>query len=342
MEISIETINLTKIFKVRKSGALFKRSFLRRKVVQSITAVDSVNLKIEKGEIFGLLGPNGAGKTTLIQMLCTILTPTGGTTLINGFDIKKDDFEVRKQIGAMIGSGQKGLYQRLTGRDNLEFYATIYGLPRANRKIRIRQVLDFFDIGERVDDQVQKFSTGMQRQLALCKVLLPDPPILLLDEPTAGLDVKTSRKIMQLLRRINQEQEKTILLTTHYLHEADKLCDRVAIINKGKIMSCASPRIVKESVMGSDSFEISFTYLASNIFEALSKTSGLIKWERVTNDTILRYCTLRCHIVRAESTLPAIIETILKNGGKIRNLVRQEHSLEDAYMSIIESQEETA
>ncbi|HEV2193851.1 MAG TPA: ATP-binding cassette domain-containing protein [Nitrosopumilaceae archaeon] len=246
MKFSIETIDLTKVFTVRKddSGSFVRR--FRRGGTESIVAVDNVNLKIREGEIFGLLGPNGSGKTSITRMLCTVLTPTSGTALVNGFDVREDDLEVRKQIGVMISSGRKGLSQRLSAWNNLEFYGALYGLPRDKRVERIKFLLDFFRIKERAHDQVQRFSTGMQRRLSLCKVLLPDSPILLLDEPTLGLDVETTWKIGELLKKINKEQKKTILLTTHHLSEAEKLCDRVAIINKGKVLTCASPQILKD------------------------------------------------------------------------------------------------
>ena len=246
MEFSIETIGLTKVFTVRNDGSgSFVRLF-RRERAESIVAVDNVSLKIREGEIFGLLGPNGSGKTSIVKMLCTVLTPTSGTALVNGFDIRKDDLEVRNQIGVMISSGRKGLHQRLNAWDNLEFYGALYGLPRYKSVERIKFLLDFFGIKERAHDQVQKFSTGMQRRLSLCKVLLNDSPILLLDEPTSGLDVETTWKIVELLKKVNREQKKTILLTTHRLSEAEKVCDRVAIINKGKVLTCTTPQILKD------------------------------------------------------------------------------------------------
>lgn len=246
MEFAIETIDLTKVFEVRKEGAGSFTRFFGREHNESIVAVDKVSLKIREGEIFGLLGPNGSGKTSIVKMLCTVVTPTSGTALVNGFDVRKNNLEVRKQIGVMISSGWRGLHQRISAWDNLDFYGTLYGLSRNRRVERIKFLLDFFGIKERAHDQVQKFSTGMQRRLVLCKVLVPDSPILLLDEPTLGLDVEATWKIGELLKKINREQKKTILLTTHHLSEAEKLCDRVAIINKGRVLTCATPQILKD------------------------------------------------------------------------------------------------
>jgi ABC-2 type transport system ATP-binding protein len=246
MEFPIQTINLTKVFEVRKDGASSFARLFRKGRTESIVAVDNVDLKIREGEIFGLLGPNGSGKTSIIRMLCTVTTPTSGTALVNGFDVQKDSLQARRQIGVMISSGRRGLHQRLSAWNNLEFYGSLYGLSRDRRIERIKSLLDFFGMSEWAHDQVQKFSTGMQRRLVLCKVLLPDSPILLLDEPTVGLDVETTWKIGEFLKKINREQKKTILLTTHHLSDAEKLCDRVAIINKGHVLACASPKILKD------------------------------------------------------------------------------------------------
>ena len=242
MEAAIDTRGLTRVFRVRKDNSGSSGGFLRKKGrVDSIVAVDNVNLKIKTGEFFGLLGPNGAGKSAFVRMISTVLTPTRGTAYVNGYDVRHDDFEVRKQLGVVIASGWNVLYQRLSGWDNLDFYGTLYGIPKARRIERSRMLLDYLGIGDRAHDQVQKSSTGMQRRLVLCKTLLPDSPILLLDEPTVGLDVDTTRKFGELLKKINREQGKTILLTTHHLSEAERLCDRVAILKKGKIVACDTP-----------------------------------------------------------------------------------------------------
>jgi ABC-2 type transport system ATP-binding protein len=242
MGSAIETVGLTRVFQVRKDDPASSRRIFRKKGrLDSIVAVDNVNLKIRTGEFFGLLGPNGAGKSAFVRMLSTVLTPTRGTAYVNGYDVRKEDLEVRKQLGVVIASGWNVLYQRLSGWDNLDFYGALYGIPKAKRIERSKFLLDYLGIGERAHDQVQKASTGMQRRLVLCKTLLPDSPILLLDEPTVGLDVDTTRKFGELLKKISREQQKTILLTTHHMSEAERLCDRVAILKKGKIVACDTP-----------------------------------------------------------------------------------------------------
>jgi ABC-2 type transport system ATP-binding protein len=264
MEVAIETRGLTRVFQVRKDDLTSRRRLFRKKGrMDSIVAVDNVNLKIKTGEFFGLLGPNGAGKSAFVRMLSTVLTPTRGSAWVNGFDVRKDDFEVRRQLGVVIASGWNVLYQRLSGWDNLDFYGALYGIPREKRVERAKFLLDFLGIGERAHDQVQKSSTGMQRRLVLCKALLPDSPILLLDEPTVGLDVDTTRKFGELLRKVNREQNKTILLTTHHMSEAERLCDRVAILKKGKVVACDTPDRLRGET-GEQSLENAYVTIVGN------------------------------------------------------------------------------
>jgi ABC-2 type transport system ATP-binding protein len=263
MDSAIETVGLTRVFRVRNDDGSFRRIAGRKGRMDSIVAVDNVNLKIRTGEFFGLLGPNGAGKSALVRMLSTVLTPTRGTAYVNGYDVRHEDFEVRKQLGVVIASGWNVLYQRLSGWDNLDFYGALYGIPKARRMERAKFLLDYLGIGERAHDQVQKSSTGMQRRLVLCKALLPDSPVLLLDEPTVGLDVDTTRRFGELLKKINREQKKTILLTTHHMSEAERLCDRVAILKKGKIVACDTPERLRGKT-GEQSLENAYVTIVGN------------------------------------------------------------------------------
>src|SRR6267143_1557035 len=263
MDSAIETVGLTRVFRVRNDNGSFRRTAGRKGRMDSIVAVANVNLKIRTGEFFGLLGPNGAGKSALVRMLSTVLTPTRGTAYMNGYDVRHEDFEVRKQLGVVIASGWNVLYQRLCGWDNLDFYGALYGIPKARRMERAKFLLNYLGIGERAHDQVQKSSTGMQRRLVLCKALLPDSPVLLLDEPTVGLDVDTTRRFGELLKKINREQKKTILLTTHHMSEAERLCDRVAILKKGKIVACDTPDRLRGKT-GEQSLENAYVTIVGN------------------------------------------------------------------------------
>jgi len=221
----IQTINLTKRY-------------------GELKAVDNINLNIRKGEIFGLLGPNGAGKTTLIHMLCTILSPTSGTALITGLDIIKEPDRVRKSIGIVFQDPSSD--DDLTAYENMEFHAMIYDIPV--EKENILEHLKLVELDEKANNFVKTFSGGMKRRLEITRGLLHHPDVLFLDEPTLGLDTQTRHKIWDYIREIANEKEMTIILTTHYMEEADSICDRIAIIDEGKIKVVDSPKEMKNNL----------------------------------------------------------------------------------------------
>lgn len=207
-------------------------------------ALDQVNLKVKDGELFGLLGPNGAGKTTFIKILCTLILPTNGTAIINGFDVVKDREAVIKSIGVMLPE-MRGFYWRLKGRENLEIYSRLYGVKQS--KERVREVISL--VGLSKDDgekRYQKYSSGMKQKLALAKALLPDPDLLLMDDLTQGVDIQTAINIRRFIQEdLSRGKGKTILFTTHNLLEAERLCDRIAIIDNGKIRVVGTPDEIK-------------------------------------------------------------------------------------------------
>ncbi len=213
-----------------------------------ITAVDSLDLGIEEGEIFGLLGPNGAGKTTLISILCTILKPTSGRAWVNGFDIVKDSAKVRKSIGIVFQ--QPSVDDLLTGRENLAMHNLLFGVPREIRKRRINEVLSLVNLEKRADDLVNTYSGGMRRRLELARGIMHHPKILFLDEPTLGLDPQTREHIWEYIEDLAEKERMTVMLTTHYMEEAEQLCDRIAIIDYGKIVALDSPQMLKNRVAG--------------------------------------------------------------------------------------------
>jgi ABC-2 type transport system ATP-binding protein len=229
LQNSIETFDLTKQFKDTK-------------------AVDHLNMRIKQGEIFGLLGPNGAGKTTTISMLCTILKPTEGTATINGYDILKDPHNVRKSIGIVFQ--EPSVDDILTGRENLRLHAMWYSVPREIRDKRIDEVLELVGLEKRQNSLVKTYSGGMRRRLELARGLLHLPKVLFLDEPTLGLDPQTRERIWEYIEDMSKQREMTIVLTTHYMEEADRLCNRIAIIDEGRIVVMDSPLSLKESVGG--------------------------------------------------------------------------------------------
>lgn len=230
--------NLTKVYEFKK---------------KRIKAIDHLNLNIGKGEIFGLLGPNGAGKTTTVKLLSTLLYPTEGTAYIKGYDIKKDSRRIRTLIGVIFSSQM--IYHRLTGRANLEFFGDIYGV--SNLQKRIEELAEFFEMREWLDFPVEGYSKGMKLKLALMRGLIHDPEILFLDEPTLGLDPSMALKLRAKIKELKAEG-KTIFLTTHYMIEAENLCDRIAILNKGKLVAIDTPKGLQRKIPGRNVLEVEF------------------------------------------------------------------------------------
>jgi len=213
-----------------------------------LLAVDSLNLGIDEGEIFGLLGPNGAGKTTTLSMLATLLKPTDGTARVNGYDIKAQPAEVRRSIGIVFQDPSSD--DILTGRENLYLHALMFGVPKGERGKRIDYVLGLVDLKDRANDIVKKYSGGMRRRLELARGLLHNPRILFLDEPTLGLDPQTREHIWAYIENLVKSENVSVIITTHYMDEADRLCNRVAIIDHGKVVALDRPSVLKSRVGG--------------------------------------------------------------------------------------------
>ena len=216
------------------------------KVYGDFTAVDSINLKVPRNSVYGVLGPNGAGKTTLISMLCTILHPTSGSATVNGFDVMKNSKEVRKSIGVVFQS--RALDDILTGREHLEMHAALYGVPNEFKEKEDRRSPESIALGDKADEFTKTYSGGMKRRLEIGRGLIHHPKVLFLDEPTLGLDPQTRESIWEYIQKLNNEEDITVLMSTHYMDEADKLCDEIAIINKGHIIKSDSPKNLKQEL----------------------------------------------------------------------------------------------
>jgi ABC-2 type transport system ATP-binding protein len=238
---AIEVHGLTKVFD-RKRERGWKA--LLPKPKETILAVDHVDLEVREGELFGLLGPNAAGKTTLVKLLATLLLPTSGTGSIAGLDIVRDADAVRRKVGVVLG-GDRALYWRLTARENLWYFSQLYNMADAKAKPRIQELLGVVGLADRADERVENYSKGMKQRLHIARGLLHDPSILLLDEPTIGLDPHAARSLRALVRDLVDAHGRTVVLTTHYMYEADELSDRVAIITKGRIVACDTPGALK-------------------------------------------------------------------------------------------------
>jgi ABC-2 type transport system ATP-binding protein len=220
------------------------------------TAVDGVSFVVESGEVFGLLGPNGAGKSTLIRMLTTLLPPTSGTAVINGFDIIRQSNEVRRAIGVIPQAMTSDL--ELSVEENLIIFAKLYGVPRTRRVKLIDELLEAVELKEWRHAPVRHLSGGMRRRVEIARGLVHEPRVFFLDEPTTGLDPVSRTNVWDMLRRVKEQRDLTVLITTHYMDEADKLCDRIAIVDHGKLAALDSPLMLKASVPGTNSVEVSF------------------------------------------------------------------------------------
>ena len=241
----IETQNLTKHYpRVRSYRELLRHPFEK----SHVHALESVTLRVDRGELFVLLGPNGAGKTTLIKILATLILPTSGTALIDGLDVLTHEKEVRKRIGYVVAD-ERSFYWRLTGRANLAFFATLNNIDPADAARRISQVIELVDLAEDAGKMFKDYSTGMRQKLAIARGLLTDPMVLFMDEPTRSLDPAAAKRVRDFIQgRIVRELGKTVLLSTHNLEEAEALCDRIAILHKGRIATCGAISEIRRTI----------------------------------------------------------------------------------------------
>ncbi|MHB8384512.1 MAG: ATP-binding cassette domain-containing protein [Candidatus Binataceae bacterium] len=233
----------------------------------SFTAVEGVSFEVSRGEVFGLLGPNGAGKTTLVRMLTTLIAPTSGKAFVAGDDVSRHPRRVRQKIGVIPQALTSDL--DLTGWENIDIYGAFYGVPRAERHRRAKRLLDMVKLTERAKDLVATYSGGMRRRLEIARGLIHSPEVLFLDEPTIGLDPQSRRAVWDLLGELRAESEITVSLTTHYMDEAEQLCDRIAIVDHGKVIALDTPIGLKKLVNGADRVEIEVSGDAARVAEAL-------------------------------------------------------------------------
>jgi len=285
------------------------------KKFENLTAVDNLNLNINEGEIFGLLGPNGAGKTTTILMLTTLKLPTSGTATINGYDIVKDSDKVRKSIGIVFQDPSSD--EILTGYENLKLHGWLYDMPDNLREDRIKEVLELVDLTARKDDLVKKYSGGMRRRLELARGLMHHPKVLFLDEPTLGLDPQSRDYIWSYIEKLAKEEKITIVLTTHYMDEADKLCDRLAIIDYGKIIVLGAPEDLKKE-LGGDIIKLK----ANNLNIELLKKLNYIKNIAVSDDEV-------CLTVEDANKH---VQGILSIVGKVKSTEIRSPTLDDVFI----------
>jgi len=306
-------------------------SFGRKEPKSMFTAVAGVDLRIEPGEIFGLLGPNGAGKSTTIRMLCTLLEPTSGTARVNGYDIVKQANDVRRSLGTVL-AGERSIYWKLSGRENLEYFAALYHIPAASARKRIEELIERMEIKDRANELVEKYSTGMRQRIAIAKALLARPPILLLDEPTLGLDPQAARRLRELIAELKQEGH-TILLTTHYMEEADQLSDRIGIIDQGRIIALDTPENLKRRIGQQEIIRLEVSGWHDQIGNRLRSVAGVANLIALQQgETDLWEVNLQSEDTR--KVLPRVVEHISGNGTRLMNMNIVKPSLEDVFIHL--------
>ncbi len=317
------TINqLRKTFKTRHG--FWKRT------TRVTEAVQDVNFDVERGELFGLLGPNGAGKTTTVKMLATLLIPTSGTISIFGQDITQHTNEIRKRIGFTFG-GARGLYGRLTASENLRYFAELYALPPEVTRKRIPELLELVGLSTRGDDKVETYSSGMQQRLHLARALLHDPELIYLDEPTVGIDPVGARELRATIKNL-KAMGKTILLTTHYMAEADELCDRIAIINNGRIIALDTPSALKNRITADTVIELKTSPEHLPALKTLLDQLDPLTSVTYTQNTHEEAVSI--HTVQPGTVIELLSPWL--NTDLVHNMEMRNQTLEDVYINIIQ------
>lgn len=317
--------------KVKEGVPFWAKVLPANKTVEEFVAVAGVSFAIRQGEIFGLLGPNGAGKTTTIKMLCTLLEPSGGQATVCGYDVVKQADAVRQHLGAVL-TGERSIYWKLTGRENLAYFAALYHIPPALAKARIDELLARFELTKRADELVERYSSGMKQRVAIAKALLAKPPVILLDEPTIGLDPQAARNLRELILELKADGH-TILLTTHYMEEADQLSDRIGIIDQGKIIALDTPAALKNSINQLDIMQLEVANFDPTLTEQLTALPTI-------ENVATRYLgtdsawSLALHTTDSRGMLPLVINTIGAKAGQIRHMQIAQPTLEDVFISL--------
>jgi ABC-2 type transport system ATP-binding protein len=309
----------------QESAAIRTKNLTKR--FGSFTAVNGVNLEVHRGEVFGLLGPNGAGKTTLVRMLSTLLPVTEGEAMVAGEDVVRHPRRVREFIGVIPQAMTSDL--DLTGRENIDIYGEFYGVPRRQRHARAERLLEMVGLVNRANDLVATYSGGMRRRLEIARGLIHSPQVLFLDEPTIGLDPQSRRAVWDLLERLRSESEITISLTTHYMDEAEQLCDRIAIVDHGQIVALDTPPGLKASIEGSDRIDLEIKGPIDEIIARLQEQPGVHDVKREGENGKIA--------IRADDgahRMPHLLSQIDAMKGEVTSINLQRVSLEDVFIEL--------
>jgi len=291
----------------------------------SLRAVDELSFSVEEGEIFGLLGPNGAGKTTMIRVLNGILPRDGGDVRVLGLDPRTHGDSIRERTGVLTET--PALYERLSARENLRFTGRMWDLPEASLDRRVDDVLSLFDLTDRALDKVGGYSKGMKQRMALARALLPQPPLLFLDEPTSGLDPESAQQVNDLIERFGRSGKQTVFLCTHLLHEAQRLCDRVAVINRGKLLALGSPAELARDLFPGVRLHVKVTQALTDPVQSELRQVEMVE-EITMNDMELQIK------LRQEAQIPDLVAWLVNRNIRVCSVMPQEISLEDVYFTL--------
>jgi ABC-2 type transport system ATP-binding protein len=320
--LAIHTENLGRVYKVRGG---------RKDEPKDRVALSDVNLQVPRGEFFGLLGPNGAGKTTLIKILTTLLSPTTGRALVAGYDVSRQTKEVRPRIN-MVSGGESSGYGLLTVRENLWMFAQFYGLDTKTAHARIDELLAIVGLADRANTKTSDLSTGLRQKMNIVRGFITDPDVIFLDEPTLGLDVGASRDIRRFVREwVAGRPNRTVLLTTHYMAEADELCDRVAIINAGRVLACDAPEALKKRLQREVIFRLEVSPLRNGALGAFQSLPGVRKFVHSPQDGKSELDL----ILETDDALSGVVNALATHNAHILNLQKREPTLEDVFVELV-------
>ena len=288
-------------------------------------AVDEMTFHVKQGEVFGLLGPNGAGKTTTVRLLNGILPPSSGTARVFGFDPVTQGESVRHKTGVLTET--PALYERLSAWENLEFFGTLQEIPESELHHRVDEMLEFFELSSRAKDKVETFSKGMKQRLALARALIHKPPLIFLDEPTSGLDPEAAQQVDDLIASLAGKNGQTVILATHNLTEAQRLCDRVAIMNRGKILALGSLDELSKKLWSMTWVDMKFYKpLSANTSEKLKTIRGVIQVSTVDDALAVQ--------VEKEDVIPAVVRYVVELGESVLKVNPRDYTLEDIYFAL--------
>ena len=323
---AIKTEDVSRVYKVRGEKAA------RGAPPTTLTALGGVTLAVEEGELFGLLGPNGAGKTTLIKILTTLLAPTGGAAYVDGLHVVRDADEVRRRIN-MVSGGETSGFGLLTVAENLWMFSQFYGEPSRQAYATIAELLRVVELEDKANARISSLSTGQRQRMNFCRGFITDPKVLFLDEPTLGLDVHAARIVRDFTRDwMRRSGDRTVLLTTHYMAEADELCDRVAIIDRGVVLACDTPANLKRRLQKQPLFEIQAAGVGPRQIDALRLVPGVVSVAATPAED--GAYTLK-FILEEEGAIGGVVGALSAQQGRVRSLSKHEPTLEDVFIKLV-------